>query len=66
MQVATEPDEAAGQLEEPEIVRGLLLVADEEAATFGEPGQCPLDSGMTWVTQRVPPLVRMFKTCPSR
>jgi hypothetical protein len=43
VQVAAEPDEAAGELEEAEVVLGLLLVADEEAAALGEPGQRPLD-----------------------
>ena len=43
MQVASEPDEAAGEFEEAEVVRGLLLVADEQAATLGEPGQRPFD-----------------------
>src|SRR3954469_1930513 len=34
---ATEPEQGAGDLEEAEVVGGLLLPPDEDAAAFGQP-----------------------------
>jgi hypothetical protein len=42
-QVASEPDEVAGELEEAEVVVGLVLVEDEQAPKLREPSQRPLD-----------------------
>src|SRR5215212_9577187 len=39
----SEPEEGAGELEEAEVVRGLALPADEDAAPAVEPGEGALD-----------------------
>src|SRR4029450_2507087 len=38
-----EPQQGAGELDQPTVVGGLLIVADKDRATLGQPGEGALD-----------------------
>src|SRR5687768_2713845 len=40
--VATEPEQPTGELEQAEVILGLLLPADQDATALRQPGQRPL------------------------
>jgi hypothetical protein len=40
--IASEPEQGARELEQPEVVAGVLVPADQHRAAFGQPSQCPL------------------------
>jgi len=51
------PKKGAGELDEPEVVDGLLVVADEDRAALGEPGERalnhPATGGMAFLARLV-------------
>jgi hypothetical protein len=40
---AAKPEECAGELQQPQEVRAVFVIADEQGAAFREPRQRPLD-----------------------
>ena len=41
--ITPEPEQNAGELEQPEVILGLLVPADQDRPTFGEPHQPTFD-----------------------
>src|SRR5437763_16314661 len=52
-EVVAEPEEGAGELDQPDVVLGLLLPPDEDAAPPGEPAVGPLDDPAPGRVRRV-------------
>jgi hypothetical protein len=50
--VAAIPEQGAGELQEREVVACVLLIADQQAAAFAEPGQRPFDNPSTLPIKR--------------
>jgi len=59
------PKKGAGELDEPEVVEGLLVVADEDRSAFGEPGERALDHPATGGVALLPALVKLLLPDPA-
>jgi hypothetical protein len=54
------PEERAGELDEGEVVGGVLVVADEDRAALREPGECALDDPAAGGVALLPRLVELL------